>query len=51
MTKRTTETISFGKEYQKEHLFLLEQSKGNKSYYLCELLRAERLKREGDSNE
>lgn len=48
MKKKATETISFGKEYEPEHLFLLNQSKGNKSYYMCELLRKERLLVEGD---
>jgi hypothetical protein len=48
MKKKTTETISFGKEYEPEHLFLLNQSKGNKSYYMCELLRKERLLVEGE---
>lgn len=49
-TKR--ETISFSKEYEKEYEFLLEQSKGNKSWYICNLLRKEmKIKMEEKENE
>lgn len=49
-TKR--ETISFSKEYEEEYKFLLEQSKGNKSWYICNLLRKEmKTKMEGKDNE
>lgn len=45
------ESISFSKEYSEEYKFFLAESKGNKSYYICELLRKERLMKEkGDNN-
>lgn len=46
MAKTERESISFSKEYEEEYKFFLKESKGNKSYYICELLRRERLEKE-----
>lgn len=50
--KTERESISFSKEYNEEYKFFIEESRGNKSYYICELLRKERLnkEKEGGSN-
>lgn len=48
------ESISFSKEYNEEYKFFLKEAKGNKSWYICELLRKERLNKmnqEGSNNE
>lgn len=51
MTDTKRESVSFSKEYKKEYEFFIEQSKGNKSYYICNLLREERKRKENKENE
>lgn len=54
MNKTERESISFSREYSKEYDFFIKESKGNKSWYICELLRKERLSKEnkeGENNE
>lgn len=48
-TKR--ECISFSREYEEEYKFFISQCKGNKSYYICNLLREEKKRQEGENNE
>lgn len=48
--KTERESISFKKEYNEEYLFFIKEAKGNKSWYICELLRRERLKKESEEN-
>lgn len=47
-TKR--ECISFSKDFEEEYDFFIRESKGNKSYYICMLLRKEKnsLKEENE---
>lgn len=54
MANTERESISFSREYSEEYTFFIKECKGNKSWYICELLRKERLrkeKEEGKNNE
>lgn len=51
MADTNRESISFSKEYEEEYKFFIEQSKGNKSYYICNLLREEKKRKENKENE
>lgn len=45
MTKTERESISFSREYDEEYKFFMKECRGNKSWYICELLRKERLRK------
>lgn len=46
MANTERESISFSREYQEEYKFFIKECRGNKSWYICELLRKERIRKE-----
>lgn len=50
MAKTERESISFSREYDEEYKFFMKECRGNKSWYICELLRKERLRQESKSD-